>query len=128
MPWFRNHKSRAPQIDRGQALASRPVKNSFVDEEEVEGGLIRLCYPVTIKPWFGRISRIMGHDGEYHGRKNLDLDQMGSAAWRLMDGERSVSDLIDSFVKRYGIHKKEAEAAMTAFVRELGRRGLIGLH
>jgi hypothetical protein len=127
MAWFKNQKSQASNLSRERALAARPVKNSFVDEKENQEGLIRLSYPVTVKPWFARISRLMGHDGEFCSRKMLDLDQMGSAAWRLIDGERSVDELVKNFQVRYGIHKQEAEAAMTAFVRELGRRGLIGL-
>jgi hypothetical protein len=127
MAWFKAKNKQAPQLSRQEALAARPVKNSFVQEEETQGGLVRLTYPVTLKPWFARISRIMGHDGQYRGHKSLDLDQMGSTAWRLMDGEHSVAELSQKFVKRYGIHFREAEAAMTAFVRELGRRGLIGL-
>ena len=128
MKLFSSSKTPPPQgPSREEALQARPVANSWVEVEKTPEGLVRLGYPVTHKPWFSRLARFLGQDGEYRGRRHLELDQMGSAAWDLIDGRNSVNQLIHAFVKRYGIHEREAEAAMTAFIRELGRRGLIGL-
>jgi len=38
-----------------------------------------------------------------------------------------VRDLVNHACRRYNLNKREAEVAMTGFLRELGRRGLIGL-
>jgi hypothetical protein len=58
--------------------------------------------------------------------KKLHLDEMGTAVWDLMDGRRSVRRVIQGFATKYQLHLKEAEVAVTRFLRELGKRGLIG--
>ncbi len=127
MKLFKAKQAPVPGPSREEALDARPVANSWVEVEKTEDGLIRLGYPVTHKPWFARIAKLAGHPGEYRGHRRLELDQMGSAAWGMIDGRNSVRELVQEFVVRYGIHEREAEAAMTTFIRELGRRGLIGL-
>ena len=57
--------------------------------------------------------------------KKLQLDPMGSQVWLLIDGKNSVGDIIRLFAERTAITHQEAEQAVTAFLRELGRRGLI---
>lgn len=120
-------KSRGVQITREEALKSTPVKSAEVKEERLETGEVLLTYPVTIRPWIGGLIRQFGGDADRVQLKKLHLDELGTAVWDLMDGRRSVRRVIQGFAGKYQLHIKEAEVAVTRFLRELGRRGLIGL-
>ena len=58
--------------------------------------------------------------------KNLELDMLGSAVWALLDGNRSVKQVSREFAKKYSLQSKEAEISVSQFLRQLGKRGLIG--
>ena len=103
-------KIKGPTISRAEALNRIPVKNIQITEERLETGEILIGYPVTIRPLFASL-----------------VDMLGSSVWNLLDGERSVRQLIQIFAETHQLQPREAEVAVTQFIRELGRRGLIGL-
>jgi len=112
---------------RAEAFASRPVKNREVLEEELEGGAKVLTYPLTIRPWLANFARRLGLQSREPLTRRLQLDEMGSITWSLLDGKRTVQDVVDYLCRRYKLNRREAEIATTGFLRELGKRGLIGL-
>ncbi|MFB0505585.1 MAG: PqqD family protein [Thermodesulfobacteriota bacterium] len=120
-------KSRGAQITREEALKSTPVKSAEVKEERLETGEVLLTYPVMVRPLIASLIRQFGGDTSRVQVKKLHLDELGTAVWDLMDGRRSVRRVIQGFAGKYQLHIKEAEVAVTRFVRELGKRGLIGL-
>jgi hypothetical protein len=120
-------KGKGVQITREAALKSTPVKNAQVKEERLETGEVLLTYPITIRPWIAGLIRRFGGNANRVELKKLHLDELGTAVWDLMDGRRSVRRVIKGFAGKYQLHIKEAEVAVTRFLRELGRRGLIGL-
>ena len=113
--------------NRSEALACYPVRSSEVLEVELETGEIVLTYPLILRPWFLNLARRMGLRSKEPLTRKLQLDAMGSLTWTLLDGNRTVQDLVNLVCRRYNLNKREAEVAMTGFLRELGRRGLIGL-
>lgn len=112
---------------RSEAFAYRPVRNREVLEEKLESGLLVLTYPLKIRPWLFSIAQRLGMQSKESLTRKLELDEMGSLTWTLLDGKRTVQDLVDFLCRRYNLNRREAEVAMTGFLRELGRRGLIGL-
>ncbi|MBW1960756.1 MAG: PqqD family protein [Deltaproteobacteria bacterium] len=116
-----------PQINRQDALNSKPLKNRDVQESLLETGEVLLSYPVRVRPWAASLIKRFG--GSPHGTRNkkLQLDTLGTAVWKLIDGNRSVRDVIRVFSEQHQLHPREAEVAVTQFLRELGKRGLIGL-
>jgi hypothetical protein len=120
-------KGRGVQVTRAEALKSTPVKNNQVEDERLETGEVLLTYPVTIRPWIAGLIRRFGGSADKPQLKKLHLDELGTAVWDLMDGRRSVRRVIEGFAGKYQLHPKEAEVAVTRFLRELGKRGLIGL-
>jgi hypothetical protein len=44
-----------------------------------------------------------------------------------MDGSLGFAEIVRRFSHRTRVHPKEAEAAVAQFIRELGKRGLVGL-
>ena len=120
-------KNKALRLNRTQALNCSPIKNTRVKATRLDTGEVLLTYPITIRPWIRTLARRLGRDVNQVQLKKLQLDELGTAVWDLIDGKRSVRQIIKRFVKRYHLQTREAEVAVTRFVRMLGKRGLIGL-
>jgi hypothetical protein len=131
MKWFRKKKSSPFEFaggpaSRTEALAYCPVKSLEAVEEKTESGEVLLTYPLILRPWFLNLARRLGLGSSEPLSRKLQLDEMGSLVWSFMDGNRTVQDVVDLVSQRYKLNPREAEVAMTGFLRELGRRGLVG--
>jgi hypothetical protein len=131
MRWFRRGSSRTKSSDdrglsRAEALACRPVRNREVREEKLESGDLLLSFPLLVRPWLTGLARALGLQERQMLTRKLQLDEMGSLTWTLMDGERSLADLVEMVSRKYCLQRRETEVAITTFLRELGRRGLVG--
>jgi hypothetical protein len=122
-----NPKNKSGVPSREDALECTPVKNDRVEEYRLENGDLQLSYPVTTRPWLAGFVRRMGRKSEGTYLKKLQLDALGTEVWELLDGGSRVRDVIRQFAARHRLQKREAELAVTRFLRELGKRGLIGL-
>jgi hypothetical protein len=120
-------KPKGPVISRAEALERIPVKNVQITEVRLESGEVLIGYPVTIRPFFGSLVKRFGGPEKQVQTKKLQLDNLGSSVWDLLDGQRSVRKLIQMFAETHQLQTREAEVAVTQFLRELGRRGVIGL-
>ncbi len=110
-----------------QSLECVPYKNADVTENRNLDGKVILVYPVKVKPMFTRIARTLGGPADGITQRKLQLDTLGTSVWELLDGRRSVNDVIRQFARTHAVHTKEAEVSVTRFLYELGKRGLIGL-
>jgi len=120
-------KPTQPSISRAEALERIPVKSTQITEARLETGEIVISYPVTMRPFFaGLVKRFGGPEVQVRMRK-LQLDELGTSVWDMIDGKFSVRKLVERFAKTHQLEAREAEVALTQFIRELGRRGLIGL-
>jgi hypothetical protein len=113
---------------RKDALNGKPVKNVKVGEERNDNGDVLLSYPMVFRPWFARLARRIGMGDSSAQEKKLQLDELGTAVWDMIDGKRSVQQLIKIFASKYQLHPREAEVSITLFLRDLGKRGIIGLN
>ena len=120
-------KRAGSEITRAQALNSIPVKSEHVRESQLENGDALLTFPVRTKPWMAGVVRLLGGSSEGVVTKKLQLDALGTAVWERIDGKRSVRRMVREFTDEHQLHPKEAEVAVTRFLRDLGKRGLIGL-
>lgn len=121
----RKKKSGLPS--REEALECTPVKNDRVAESRLENGELQLFYPVTSRRWLAGFFRQGGRKSEGTHLKKLQLDMLGTEVWELLDGGSRVCDVIRQFAARHRLQQREAELAVTRFLRELGKRGLIGM-
>ena len=120
---FKNHS----QLTKNQALTLTPVKNIESAEETLDSGVIVIQYPVTMRPWMAKwIQRFKGSSPQIGSRK-LQLDSLGTEVWKMIDGKQTVRDIVDTFAENHQLESREAEVAVTQFLRDLGKRGLIGL-
>ena len=115
-----------PRLTRAQALACVPVKSGRISEED-NNGLPRISYPQPTGPMVARLMSAFGRNPRTRFLKKLELDEMGAFVWRLIDGKRTVSAITRLFAEEHNLPQQEAELSVTAFLRELGRRGIIGL-
>jgi hypothetical protein len=122
-----DRKPPSPAISREEALRCRPWKSTEVTEEHLQSGDVVLSYPVVMRPWFARLLHRMGGPEETVRIKKLQLDALGTAVWELMDGRRTVRQVIEDFAGEHQLHPREAEVSVTLFLRDLGRRGIVGL-
>jgi hypothetical protein len=120
-------KSNSVSMTRAEALKFTPVKSDRVQESRLETGEIVLTYPIDIRPWIDRIVKRFGGKASTAVDKKIQLDELGTAVWEQINGERSVKQVVQWFAKKYQLHTKEAEVSVSRFLRELGNRGLIGL-
>ena len=125
---MRAFKKKRPDIPltREEALACIPVRNPRIRETRGEAGHLLLACPVEIRPWIAGLLRRFGSEGGVR-TKSVQLDELGTAVWAALDGRRSVGEVIQAFAAAQRLLPREAEVAVTAFLRELGRRGWIGL-
>jgi len=115
------------KLMRSEALNCIPVKSLQIDATQLDSGEIQLAYPTYMRPWFAKLLQgLTGSAATVHTKK-LQLDALGTAVWKLLDGKRSVQQVIQQFAVTYSLHPKEAEVAVSQFLRELGKRGLIGM-
>ncbi len=123
---FRSSRPGKPLTTRREALECIPRKNIHVEEQRLPDGRVRLIYPIELHP---RMARILGLFSAAPAPRQgkLELDDMGTLVWDLLDGHVTVRNLISAFAERYQTHPRETEVAMTSFLRSLGKKGLIGL-
>ena len=120
-------KPQGPSISRADALNRIPIKNRLISENRLETGEVILNYPVTMRPLFAGLIKRFGGPEVQTQMKKLQLDELGTSVWDLMDGKRTVRQLVNAFAGKHRLEPREAEVSVTQFMRELGRRGLIAM-
>ena len=115
------------KLSLSEAMAFRPVKNRHITEERLGEHEVIIEYPMTVKPWVSAILQRFGGRSEPVRTKKLQLDELGTAVWDMLDGERSVREIVAKFADTHLLEQKEAEVSVTHFLRMLGQRGLIGM-
>lgn len=120
--------SKTKHLSRADALNCIPVKNPEVRAESLTDGHVILRYPIRMYPFWRKIFRSPDKKkaSSVYTRK-LQLDTLGAAVWDQIDGHHSVRTLVEWFATAYQFHPSEAEKGVTRFLRDLGKRGLIGL-
>ncbi len=114
-------------MGRTESLACTPCHLPDIDWKRMDNGVIRIEYPLNIKPFFLQIARRFQRKQELRPTKKLELDELGTTLWCMIDGKKTVKTLIEEFAETKRFSIQEAEQSVTAFLRELGRRGVIVL-
>lgn len=114
------------QLSRTDALCCIPVRNPLVLENRLDSGEMLLSYPETLKPWFVDILQ-RKKKSELRRMRKIQLDILGAGVWDLVDGKSTVMKIIDSFAELHQLYRKEAEVSVIQFLRELGRREIVGM-
>lgn len=126
MGWMTRQKT-TPPLTRREALGGIPVKNRHVREQRLESGEVLIFYPVAAAGWIGRLSKWLGAQEAPPRAGKLQLDLLGSTVWAMLDGQTPLRQIAAAFAREHQLEVAEAEVSVTQFIRELGRRGLVGL-
>jgi hypothetical protein len=118
---------KSPLLSRSDAFSCIPIRNPHVVETRLDTGEVLLAYPETLKPWFVTILQKIKKNPGIQRMRKLQLDILGSGVWDLVDGQSTVLEIIDLFAGCHQLYHKEAEISVVQFLRELGRRGIIGM-
>lgn len=116
-------KKKQQGLDRDAALKAVPVKNQLAKVEETKSGAVRILVPVR-QTWWTRLMRRLTQAPRY---KKIELDEIGTYVWEQCDGQTTVAALIDKLCERFKLSRREGEASLTQYLRELAQRGVIGL-
>ena len=111
-------------LSRTEALQAVPVILPDIRTTRTDQNLIRIVYPGSMPRWLSAFSRFTPK----LPLRTLELDAMGTFVWEGIENGRSVRDLSAMLTARYGGLSSEAEQAVALFIRDLGKRGIVGLH
>lgn len=109
-------------LSRQDVLSSRPVRNSIVKWEPDAKNEVSIIIPQKNKLWVKVVSKIF----MLPSKRVLVLDDVGSYVWVMCDSKSSINDIIKSICEKYNLTRKEAETSLLIYLRQLGKKGLIG--
>ncbi len=112
-----------PELSREQSMAAMPIRNPALTVEREEDGTVQLLIPRSDAWWVRLLARLL----YIPKRRRVALDELGSFVWELCDGETTVRMLIDKFAQKYKLNRKEAEVSMVTYLKQLAKKGLIGI-
>lgn len=113
-------------MTRAQALACIPVRNQVISWETTDSGCVRIEYALVLNPLLHSIFKRLSPAEEGAPSRKIELDRLGTSVWMMLDGSNTTADIIGRFAEEHGVSAAEAEQSVTAFLRMLGKRGLIG--
>lgn len=118
---FKKKPTKQPQIDRRQSLAGIPIVNENVTIDDRDGD--NVVVRVTLERGTGFLDRFKPPKLT----SRVELDELGSFALGQIDGNKTVSEIIDAFVNRYRANRREMELSVVAFFKSLMERRVISI-
>lgn len=106
-----------------EAFSAIPVANTAIRVKTTDQGYVLISYPINLNRWLARLLP----RGASLPLRSLELDSIGSYVWQHIDGRNSVQKLAERVAERYALQLPEARQAVAAFIRQLGRRGILVL-
>jgi hypothetical protein len=116
-------KKKRPELDRRQAFDARPVQNPDLRWERDEEGRISLWVPRRESFWL----KILGKLFYLPPGRPVELDTLGTFVYDQCDGTHSIRDILQMLVARHDLGRREAEVALTTYLRTLMQRGIVGM-
>lgn len=98
-----------------------PVLNEGVTFVENDPG--RVVITVRLKRRNGFLARFQPPVLE----RVIKLDDLGSFVFRQVDNRRTTLDIIDTFVSRFRVNRREATLSTVGFIKSLVQRGVISI-
>ncbi len=120
-------RKKVPKLERQQVLQAIPIRNPKLEVGRTEEGFVVLTLPLR-QDWVGKL--LAGYHrfifwGKPMKPHKVELDELGSEVFDLIDGERTVDDLIKALAKKHKLARREVEVSLTEYLKTLGRRGII---
>jgi len=109
-------------LTREQSFSAKPVRNENLRVSRDDEGNVVITISRRKTWWADAVARVLRMPDE----KKVALDEIGTAVWDLCDGKHTVQTIIDTFVGKYKLNRREAEVSMFAYFKELTERGFVG--
>jgi len=106
-------------------MAVIPVVPPHVETRTDSRGLLHLRYRVQVAGIPRMLASLFGAATESF--RYVDLDEAGSAFFSLVDGQRSMREVVSAMAEKLGRNRTDVEKAAIAFARQLMARHLIQL-
>jgi hypothetical protein len=119
-------KKKGPRLTREDSLGAVVVPNRRLHVERNAEGVVKLYAPFHAAAFVERIARRLGGPARA-GEAKIELDEIGSFVWGLCDGKKTVREMVADLAGKYKLNRKEAEAALTTFLRSLAGRNLVAI-
>ncbi len=104
-------------------LSAVPQKNQAAEIARAGEGAV-VSVPVRRPRWLiPPVSWVL----PWSTHRRVELDGAGTAVLELCDGRRNVEEVIEIFAREHKLGFRESQLAVTQFLRELLRRGIIAL-
>ena len=107
---------------RREALEVRPLRNPELRWYEDDGVVV-----LHIVREQTRKTRLLNLFVPLPEERKIELDKMGSAVWRLCDGQTALRTIAQTLAKEYQLEQREAEISVGQFFINLQRRGFVVL-
>ena len=104
-------------------LAAIPLKPENVELKPDSRGCLHLRMTPPLKPLKRKVAKWLGYD--YTSR--LELDEYGSHYYRLIDGQRPLSAIVDELAKKLGKERSEVAKMVVVFTKTLMTRNMVVL-
>jgi hypothetical protein len=112
---------RPRELDRRRSLDSVPVLNPGVSVEPAGPGRVTL---VVRRPrGRGLLARFQPPVIE----RRVKLDEVGTFVFGRIDGRRPARGIVEEFVRRYRVNRREAELSCAEFLKALMRRQAVAM-
>jgi hypothetical protein len=103
------------------ALEGVPILHPGVGVEEMANGNRRVTMTIGRGPGFFEKLRPL------QTRRSYELDEFGTFVIALVNGQRSVLDVVNAFEERFQMSRREVELSVVAFFKLLMQRNVVGV-
>ncbi len=110
------------QLDRADILQSLPLRNQLIEWEVDDNGEVSLVIPQKETVWLRLVAKLF----MLPPKRVVVLDDVGAFVWQLCDGHNSIGYIVKQLSGKYRMTRKEAETSLFTFMRQLGKRGMVG--
>ncbi len=100
-------------------LELSPLRTASWSED---AGRVVVEIPAPSRPWRAPLAWLSSKMSS----KRVRLDEVGSLAWTLLDGRRTVGEVAAALRERFGDRVEPAEERLGTLLRSLHRGGLVG--
>lgn len=98
-----------------------PVLNEHVSCTNDNTG--RLVINIKLKRGTGFLARFQPPVLE----RNVKLDEIGGFVFKLIDNQRSTLEIIELFLEKYRVNRREATLSVVDFLKSLVKRGVVSI-
>ena len=116
------------KLSKEDALNGSPIRNPAVTENWIDAKTVQITYPVLPGRRVAGILSLFGKNSpSLVTHKIIELDLLGSYVWTQINGTATVKQISSFFQDEFKLETLEAQMSVSAFLRELGRRGIIAI-